>query len=249
MGSPTLTACFERRLWPTPIGPAEVHAWVLDLRQPAVGSCRLLDPAERERAGSYARRQDGARFAASRAGLRLILGSYLDADPASLRLRPGPGGRPVLAGDDGQLQFSLSRSTDLALVAVSHGPVGADLEHVTPRHGLADLIATRFAADEAWCIESGCGGSPLRGFYRHWTAKEAYLKASGRGLAGLRDTGLDCGRGPVIRFRGRPAVGWRLWLTDVPPAHAAAIVASQPVTRCWQLVPQPDQQASGARPA
>ena len=264
MGSPTLTACFEPRQAPTPIGLAEVHAWVVDLRQPAAGSLRLLDSDERERAGSYARRQDGARFAGSRAGLRLILGSYLDADPARLRLRPGPGGRPVLAGDDGQLQFSLSRSTDLALVAVSRGPVGADIEHVTARRGLADLIATRFAADEVRCIESGriesgciesgcmksgCVGSPLRGFYRHWTAKEAYLKASGRGLAGLRDTALDCGPSPVIRFRGSPAVGWNLWLTDVPPAHAAAIVASQPVTKCWQLAAQPDQQASRARPA
>jgi len=242
MGSPTLPACFEHRQAGAPIGPAEVHAWVVDLRQPAAGSGRLLDAAERERAGSYARPQDGARFAASRAGLRLILGSYLDADPASLRLLAGPGGRLVLAGDHaGQLQFSLSRSTDLAMVAVSHGPVGADIERVTERRGLADLIATRFAPDEARCIESGCGGSALRGFYRHWTAKEAYLKATGRGLSGLRDARLDCGPSPVIRSGGRAAAGWTLWLTEVPPAHAAAIVASQPVTKCWQLWPQPEQ--------
>jgi 4'-phosphopantetheinyl transferase len=133
-------------------------------------------------------------------------------------------------------------------VAVSHGPVGADIERVTARHGLADLIATRFGPDEARCIESGCGGSALRSFYRHWTAKEAYLKASGRGLAGLRDTWLDCGSSPVIRFGGRPAAAWTLSLTDVAPAHAAAIVASQPVTKCWQLAPQPEQ-ASRARPA
>ena len=69
-----------------------------------VGQHRLLDAAERNRATSYLSALDGARFAASRAGLRRILGRYLDADPAELRFDRDPGGRPVLAS----LEFHLA---------------------------------------------------------------------------------------------------------------------------------------------
>ena len=75
------------------------------------------------------------------------------------------------------------------------------------------------------------GGSPLRGFYRHWTAKEAYLKATGRGLKDLRGTELVCGERPVIQFRGRLAAGWTLSLMDPASGCCAAIVGSGPVTR------------------
>ena len=115
---------------------------------------------------------------------------------------------------------------------MSRTAVGADIEVVRPRSGLADLIASRFTAAEADCIKAGCGGSPERGFYRHWTAKEAYLKATGRGLAGLRATELACGPPDAIRVDGSPADGWTLSLPEAEPDCAAAIVGGGPVTQC-----------------
>ena len=111
-------------------------------------------------------------------------------------------------------------------------PVGADIEIVRSRPGLADIIASRFSVAEAECIRGGCGGSPTHGFYRHWTAKEAYLKATGCGLAGLRLTELACDGPDAIRVGGRPAEGWTLSLPDVGPGCTTAIVGSGPVTRC-----------------
>jgi 4'-phosphopantetheinyl transferase len=236
-----------------PIGPGEVHAWVADLDgagraaanqfrrrhldtaplDTALLDTALLDTGELARAVGYARPRDGARFAGSRACLRLVLGQYLDADPAGLRYTTGPDGRPVLAGAHaGRLQFSLSRSGGRVLIAVSLTPVGGDIEIVRPRAGLADLIASRFGAAEAACIKAGCGGSPARGFYRHWTAKEAYLKATGRGLAGLRATELACAGPDIIRVDGSPADGWTLSLPQAAPDCAMAIVGSGPVTHC-----------------
>jgi 4'-phosphopantetheinyl transferase len=133
------------------------------------------------------------------------------------------------------VEFSLARTAGLALIAVSLRPVGADIEQIQARDGLADVAAVRFGPSEAACIAGGCAGSPLASFYRHWTAREAYLKAVGIGLAGLRYTAVDCSPAPAIRFRGMPPGGLRLCLPDISPATAAAIVSSGPVTGCRQL--------------
>jgi 4'-phosphopantetheinyl transferase len=227
---------------PPPAGDlsaAEAHAWLVDLDRQSAAQLWSLDSGERERAASYLSPRDGARFVASRAALRLIIGRYLSTDPASVRFRHSTAGRLELAAPDpAGLQFSLARTAGLALIAVALGPVGADLEQVTPRAGLADLANSRFSPAESRCITSGCAGSPRRSFYRHWTAKEAYLKAVGIGLAGLRDTELDCRPGAsAITFRGRPQAGFRVCTPEISPAIAAAVVASSPVSQWRQLAP------------
>lgn len=209
------------------IGPDGVHGWLIDLDGWPCDRV-VLDPAERARAASYLRPLDRARFAASRSAVRVIASGYLGGEPGRLRLSAGGSGQLRLAGHS--LHLSLSRCGGVALLAVSPDPVGADLELICPRSGLADLAAARFAPAEAACIAGGCAGSPVRSFYRHWVAKEAYLKATGRGLAGLRETELACGRSPVIRFQGTPEPGWQLTLASGAPSWTAAIVGSQPVT-------------------
>ena len=221
---------------------AEVHAWIIDLDAPADCSddpLALLEDAERDRMTRYLSPRDGARFAASRAGLRRILGGYLGTDPAGLRFRTAPGGRPRLAGQHrSPVQFSLSRSAGVALLAVSAGQVGADVEAIEARDGLPDLAAARFGRAEADCVATGrCAGSPLRSFYRHWTAREAWLKAVGIGLAGLRDAEFDCRDDLAMLFRGTAVIpaDLRLQLFDISPAHAAAVAAAGPVTTFRRL--------------
>lgn len=208
-----------------------MHAWLVDLDGEIDVAGAVLDEPERDRAASYVRPLDGARFAASRAALRGLLARYAGRTARTLELAADSRGRPRLAGHD--LQFSLARSGALALIAISPGPVGADLERIESRPGLADLAASRFGASEAACIARGCAGSPLRAFYRHWTAKEACLKAVGRGLRGLGDAELDCDGPPAIKWRGGPAVGWALSIIELPAGYAGAVVASQPVTQ-WR---------------
>ena len=218
------------------VAPGEVNAWLVDLDAPPLGIARL-GPAELARSGSYLSPRDGARFAAGRTWLRVILGRYLDADPSGLEFETCLGGRPRLAGDSAaSIHFSLSRSAGRGLVAVSSSPVGADIEHLRARIGVAGLVAGCFGVAEARCIHAGCGGSQLRGFYRHWTAKEAYLKATGHGLAGLRTTELRCGAPPIVKVGGQ-TVAWTVSLLDAGPGQAAAIVGSGPVTSC-QTAPQ-----------
>ena len=261
MGTLTLAAVMprpDRSIGPVRAG--EVHLWVVPLDTPIEAARQLLDSAELARAFGYREPAHGARFAAGRAGLRRLVASYLGADPASLCFRLGRAGKPAVAvhvpaGDHAVghscdlvpgFEFSLARTEGLALVAVSAAAVGADIERIRPRPGLADLVATRFPPREAACIGSGCIGSgfrppagpgdhALRGFYRHWTAREAYLKAIGCGLSGLRRVEVSCSPRPAVGADGVLADGWQLTFPAVAPAPAAAVVARDPVTRCEWL--------------
>lgn len=217
------------------LGHGALHAWLVDLDAPGAAMAATLDAAETARAASFVRPRDSARFAASHAALRRVLALYVSGEPDDLEFRVGSHGQPrlALAG----VRFSLARSGGLALIAVSRGPVGADLEQVAARSGLADVAAARFAAREAAGVAAGCCGSPTQSFYRHWTAKEAYLKAIGLGLAGLRDTELVCGARPVIWFAGRPADGWSLSATSPARRYVASVIGESSVPSWRRLSP------------
>jgi 4'-phosphopantetheinyl transferase len=85
-------------------------------------------------------------------------------------------GRPVIKGFD---DFNISHSGEIVVCAVSdHGSIGIDIEK---RHPLDFADFVRQFADTEWnCINQAA--APLEVFYDHWTAKEAVLKADGRGL-------------------------------------------------------------------
>src|SRR5258708_11245262 len=80
-----------------PVTAGGVHLWVVPLDVPIGDSRPFLDAAELARLAGYRRPADGARFAASRAGLRRVMARYLEADPAPLHFRPGTTRRPALA--------------------------------------------------------------------------------------------------------------------------------------------------------
>jgi 4'-phosphopantetheinyl transferase len=228
-----------------PLDANALDAWLVDLDAPVAAGAAGLDAAERARAASFVRSQDGARFAASRAALRLVLARYLGGEPADLEFLTCPDGRPTIAGDP--VRFSLARSGRMALVAVSRWPAGADLERIEPRPWLADLVTARFPAREAGSIARGCCGPPTLSFYRHWTAKEAFLKAVGLGLAGLRDVELMCGTQPGICVAGQSVDGWSLSAASPITGYVATVVGRTPVTSWrWLSTGRP---AIPARPA
>src|SRR5258708_40311089 len=80
-----------------PVTAGGVHLWVVPLDVPIGDSRPFLDAAELARLAGYRRPADGARFAASRAGLRRVTAGSPDADPASLQFPPDTPGGPAPA--------------------------------------------------------------------------------------------------------------------------------------------------------
>ncbi len=100
----------------------------------------------------------------------------------------GPHGRPAFMDSDWP-DFSISHSGEWLWLAIGHHSLGLDVEQHRPRRNLAKLMAHVLSDLELhWMATQE---DELSAFYRLWTLREAVLKASGRGLAGLSRLRLD----------------------------------------------------------
>ncbi len=209
------------------ISADEVHVWRIPLDRPAEVVARLgrtLDPEERRRADRFHSATHRAHFVVGRGSLRAILGRYLAADPAGLAFRYGPKGKPELAGSDPgfPLRFNLAHSHGLALLAVALGrPVGIDLERVRPMDDLGRIVARFFSAAERSAFFALPEDQRAEAFFRGWTRKEAYMKATGEGFAmplDRFDVALAPGEPPgLLRVDGRPHESARWTFRDLVP--------------------------------
>jgi 4'-phosphopantetheinyl transferase len=144
-----------------------------------------LSADERARGERFSFERDRRRFCRGRSALRAILASYLRCDPAEIVLAYGGSGKPRLEHPDTaiDLQFNASGSGDLAVCAVTCGRrVGIDIEQ--PRGELdPDLVRYALSEVERAELEQIPQEQQPTIFYRTWTRKEAYLKATGCGLS------------------------------------------------------------------
>jgi 4'-phosphopantetheinyl transferase len=225
----------ERHRWEhvreaAPPAPGAVHIWRVPSLAPAPDARRLLDVAERERAG---RLRGDARlaFEATRAALRRTLGSYLGRDPRSLRFRYGPRGKPALhgAGADA-IRFSVSHSGPIALLAFTgSGDVGVDVERVRPVARLARIAARLFDPGVQALLAGLEEPERTRAFMTAWTQREAHVKAVGAGMLELRPS-LRCVWPPpdrplVERLHAEAGASWSVVCLEPGPGYLGACVA------------------------
>lgn len=185
---------FDPRTW-TP-GPAtldllsgEVHIWRVCLDQNPE-TLRALLPAlsgeEQVRASRFRFPEHRDRYIVSHAALRDILYRYRCLAQTPLRFVTGLHGKPELAGatGDGKLQFNLSHSHLLALIAVTADrQVGVDIEHCRQLADWQDIARRYFSASECRALGHRPENEQMAAFFTYWTRKEAFLKATGLGLS------------------------------------------------------------------
>lgn len=170
------------------LAPNDIHCWMAPLDSAFVPRLRyesLLSRDEHERAARFVADLHRRRFMTARGILRLLLGHYLQADPASLKFGLGAYGKPFLK--DYRLHFSVSHSGDRALFAFAEeGPIGADLERIDLEQmrnpelsHLAERVLSKPEAEELAEIPIE---QRAEAFLSCWTRKEAYVKATGDGL-------------------------------------------------------------------
>jgi 4'-phosphopantetheinyl transferase len=145
-----------------------------------------LSDEEGQRASRFRFEQHRNRYIVGRATLRQILGAYLNNPPEKFDFEYGNHGKPTLASRNGAqtLEFNLAHSDALALIAVSQaGPVGVDVEQVRPLKDADELVKRFFSPRENSAFQKLSSEQKPQAFFNLWTRKEAWLKATGDGIA------------------------------------------------------------------
>ncbi|ARV57925.1 4'-phosphopantetheinyl transferase [Nostocales cyanobacterium HT-58-2] len=218
----------------------EVHVWRINLDRPEAQLEHLaatLSSDEVGRAKRFYKEQHRQRFIAGRGILRTILGRYLGIEPQQLQFCYESSGKPVLAETfaDSKLWFNLTHSQGLALCAVSCDRlVGVDLEYIRPISDVLTLAKRYFSPGEYAVM---CGLPPhqmQQVFFRYWTCKEAYLKATGVGIAQLEQ--IEVSLTPTQPAKLKTEEHWSL-VEIVPDNNTVAAVAVEGYglnLKCWQ---------------
>nr|WP_228039375.1 4'-phosphopantetheinyl transferase HetI [Dolichospermum sp. LEGE 00240] len=175
----------------------DVHIWRINLNSDELqlqSFRETLSSDEIARAERFYFPEHRQRFMAGRGTLRTILGQYLDIAPKQVEFEYQPRGKPLLAAKfaDQGLLFNLSHSQDLALLGVSYQhQIGVDLEYIRTMSDLEGLAKRFFSAREYEYLRLLSPAQQQQIFFRYWTCKEAYLKATGDGLVQLEEIEID----------------------------------------------------------
>src|SRR5437763_14542654 len=164
------------------LNAGEVHVWAVPLHGAHEPFHALLSAAEQAGVERLRFVEHPRRITDWHGALRAILGGYAGREPGALEFTFGPHGKPYLV--DAPLQFNLSHSAQLALVAVGRNELGVDCENVRHLESLDDIARRHFSAVELAALSALAEAERVRRFSRCWNRKEAYSKGIGGGLVG-----------------------------------------------------------------
>jgi 4'-phosphopantetheinyl transferase len=225
-----LTAYRIRALPRLLLVPDEVQVWWLNTdteRCDLAPFAAVLDPAEQDRAARFVFPADRARFTLAHGALRFLLAAYVERPAAALRFTVGVHGKPALAGAD--LTFNLSHSFGLVLIGVASigRHLGVDIERHRPIHQMTELVENCFSQTEAGALRRLPAAQRETAFFRLWTRKEAFVKATGEGLTRpLESFTVSMDNRPAICAPNLPH--WSLHHLDICPHATAALAIDHP---------------------
>ncbi|RPI94870.1 MAG: 4'-phosphopantetheinyl transferase superfamily protein [Chloroflexi bacterium] len=234
-----------------------IDVWRVSLRSVSTSAKNLfglLANDEIDRARRFHFQRDRDRFVVVRGVLRILLSAYIPISPEQIRFQYSARGRPFLALDqnDVMLEFNVSHSHEMALLAFTRGPaVGIDVEYVHPDIVHEQVAERFFSAQEIASLRDLPDSLQAAAFFNCWTRKEAFIKATGEGLSRPLDqfsmSLIPDEAARLLTIQGQPEEASRWFVQDLEPGigYAAALVAQNPVKQIhrWEYLlfddPQP----------
>jgi 4'-phosphopantetheinyl transferase len=181
---------------PLALGEDEVQLWRADLDAIRADESRwlnLLSTDEARRASRFHFSADRQRFVAARALLRMILAGYLATEPNQLLFSYSKKEKPSLGPEHAGsgVTFNISHSGGIALLAFTRRrEIGVDVELVRRDFDIAAIAGRFFSVLEQQQLAAFADQKDEKkdekkfdAFFRCWTRKEAYIKATGEGLS------------------------------------------------------------------
>lgn len=164
-----------------------MHLWLLDINRFSAADYayaeRIMSDSEHQRAQKMQRGKEN--YIASRWLLRKVLAHYTGIAADSITFLRTDKGKPCLPNSN--IHFSLSHSGHWALLAVANCElIGVDIEAIKTTRKLSAIAEHYYHPLEVTQLQALVGDVQRDYFYRLWTLKEAFLKATGLGIsAGL----------------------------------------------------------------
>jgi 4'-phosphopantetheinyl transferase len=218
---------YQKALVYTRLDSREIHVWQLapgELELPDV-----LSEDERQRAARFVFEKDRRFFAACRSALRMLVSGYLQTRAEELSFVYTEKGKPRVAGETG-LRFNISHSGGMAVFAFSRGcDLGVDVELVRPVPEIDNIARRFFCPEECSELLAIAPTEKPAAFFRCWTRKEAYIKATGDGLSAPLDqfqVTLDAeeeARFLHISHSSEEAARWTLQDLGLDPPYVGAL--------------------------
>lgn len=198
----------------------------------------VLSEDERARADRYKVAWARREHVCGRALARHLIGRAVARAPNELSFRVNEWGRPELEPWDdrsARLRFNVSHSHGLVACAVGWGgEIGVDVEDETRDVDELALAPDVFAPAEVAGLYATVAHGRRAQFFFHWTLKEAYIKARGRGVS-LPLEQIAFARGasgePALsfdaRFDDQHPERWQLSCFRWGERHVGAVAASR----------------------
>ncbi|ORU89758.1 MAG: hypothetical protein A6F71_01980 [Cycloclasticus sp. symbiont of Poecilosclerida sp. M] len=192
----------------------------------------ILDDAEQKKAARLVQAKHRWRALAVRIQLRLLLSKYMSIAAHEIEFGVGEYGKPYVKNSD--IKFNISHSGDRTLVAISLlDGLGVDIEYWRPLDNLRGLVKRNFSHNEQMQWENVSGDDKLPTFFKLWSVKEAFIKATGRGLGlGLTRCSFSLESTKLLDCPNEygSVDGWSCIIMDEDGVSAAMVVKSRHCT-------------------
>lgn len=142
---------------------------------------KLLDAAEQKRANNYHQLKDSQRFIIARSILKILVSKYLNCQAKDVCIKVGANKKPYFFTNSSvSLEYNISHSGNWIVVAFANEAIGVDVEQIQASFNFESLLTACFSNLEQNHIQNNANSREL--FYRLWTRKESFVKATSKGL-------------------------------------------------------------------
>ena len=218
--------------------PTVVHTWRLkfaDLMTYYAQCFVVLSDNEKQRAQAYHIEADRNCYVLTHGILRYLLATYTNVTPQALCFTQQAHGKPILVREQGgqPIEFNLSHTREYAVIAIGLSPVGVDIEYIREDIKALRLASRFFSQAEYQALSALPTHEQASAFIYAWTIKEAWVKASGQGIANTFphfDVSVDTHQKPhVIQANERHI--YNCWSINIAAHYYGTLVTSADVTK------------------
>jgi 4'-phosphopantetheinyl transferase len=143
---------------------------------------KTLSKNEKNKANEFQYLDDKLSFTKCRSILRSTLSKWLNCGPSEINIIHRENGKPYLEHSK-VIEFNITHTKGLAAIAFSiDSEVGIDVENLNREINLDQVAKKVFTTSEQSLINANNQNDKKKMFYRLWTSKESYLKATGLGF-------------------------------------------------------------------